>query len=61
MKKEILRKAVQVLAVIAFTAGVVIFFDPMVNRWIAGRDSSAVIDTFLEETASVSDSARRGC
>lgn len=54
MKKEILRKAVQILAVIAFTAGVVIFFGPMVNRWIAGRDSSEVIAVFQEETASIS-------
>ena len=54
MKKEILRKAVQILAVIAFTAGVVIFFGPMVNRWIAGRDSSEVIAVFQEEAASIS-------
>lgn len=56
MKKEILRKAVQILAVIAFTAGVVIFFGPMVNRWIAGRDSSEVIAVFQEEAASISGS-----
>ncbi len=56
MKKEILRKAVQILAVIAFTAGVVIFFGPMVNRWIAGRDSSEVIAVFQEEVASISGS-----
>ena len=46
-----MRRAVQIIAAAVFLAGAAVFLGPYVNRWMAGRDASDVIETFEVETA----------
>lgn len=46
-----MRRAVQIIAAVVFLAGAAVFLAPYVNRWMAERDSSDVIETFEIETA----------
>lgn len=45
-----MRRAVQIIAAAVFLAGAVVFLGPYVNRWMADRDASDVIETFQAET-----------
>ena len=45
-----MRRAVQIIAAAVFLAGAAVFLGPYVNRWMADRDASDVIETFQAET-----------
>ena len=45
-----MRRAVQIIAAAVFLAGAAGFLGPYVNRWMADRDASDVIETFQAET-----------
>lgn len=55
-----MRRAVQIIAAVVFLAGAAVFLAPYVNRWIAEKDSSDVIETFEIETAAGREDAGDG-